>query len=199
MLGPGVARLLLPRPSLFPRPPTPTQQSGSQKTRQSISLAQQSTRRAREGEGEKNTTTPSIPFHRAHRSRRRHQERRRWGRGHRRGRRRGTISSARVPRPASTISRRCSRASSPRARTPARPTPPSSRHSSSRCSGSGAPSSALPPQPPLSRYTSFRFLRSFRLHLFVAWLMFGSVALIDGRATQGSCRIRHRRLCDCCS
>ena len=39
MLGPGVARLLLPRPSLFPRPPTPTQQSGGQKkTRQSISL-----------------------------------------------------------------------------------------------------------------------------------------------------------------
>jgi hypothetical protein len=149
MLGPALPANFLPRPSLFPRPPptTPTQQSGSQKTPPSISLAQH---RTEASQGGKETLHAPHPFLSSATDRRRRH--RRWGRGRRRGRGRGTRSSARAPRPASTTSRRCSPASSRRARTPAPPTPQSSRNSSTRCSASGAPSSARPPLHLRSRY-----------------------------------------------
>ncbi|KAG0539424.1 hypothetical protein BDA96_03G321800 [Sorghum bicolor] len=66
MLGPGVARLLLPRPSLFPRPPTPTQQSGSQSQKENSAehlACETEERTARERGERKTTTTPSIPLH----------------------------------------------------------------------------------------------------------------------------------------
>jgi hypothetical protein len=185
--GPSVARLLFAAAIAFPKAAAADPTKWQPENSEHLACATQ------DGSQPRGKSTPRPhPFLSSATDRRR-----RWGRDRRRGRGRGTRSSARAPGPASTISRRCSPASSRRVRTPAPPTPPSSRNSSTRCSASGAPSSARPPLHLRSRYLPlllhFALIFSFLFFSFCGAA--DGVVAVGGRVTTGSCPIRHRRLC----
>lgn len=193
MLGPGVARLLLPRPSLFPRPPTPTQQSGSQKTRQSISVAKQRTARER-GKGKQPRPHPfrRLPPELTDRG----------GDGE------GAIVAGRVaapavPRPRHDPRRRPTggllgpavraQGLTPRRRRRPRGAAPTDAARVALRAQRSLPGLLPPGTVPFasSAHSTSIFL--------VPRLMFCSLAVADGRATPGNCRIRLRILFVCCS